>query len=238
MNTVAVVPIKGRGPLIKLTIGRLVKQCYKVICIGSRESERTICEAVGATFIMIPDNICLGAKWQLGIDHARKLNPYSIMIMGSSDMVQNGWVEIMNDELTNGYAMTGTEGIYFLDIQQGNKKRMIHWAGYFGSREGEPIGTGRVISAKALDLINWQLINKSINSSIDYSICQSLEPVRPHFTKLIHNQKGLKCLSISTYKWENMHKFERELMSPKAKLINADEIIKEYFPEMFNLFKE
>jgi hypothetical protein len=118
------------------------------------------------------------------------------------------------------------------------KKRMIHWAGYFGSREGEPIGTGRVISAKALDMINWQLIDKTINSSIDYSICKSLEPVRPNFTKLIHNQKGLKCLSISTYKWENMHKFERELLSPKAALINADEIIKEYFPEMFNLFKE
>jgi hypothetical protein len=238
MRTVAVVPIKGRMPLVKITIGRLIMQGLEVVCIGSRASEKVLCEALGATFIMIPDNICLGAKWQMGIDYARKLKPYSIMIMGSSDMVQDGWVKVMNEQLAKGYAMCGTESIYFLDIQKGNKKRMAFWGGYQGARAGEPLGTGRVISAKALDLIDWQLINKSINSSIDYSICQNLEPVRPHFVKLIHNQKDLKSLSISTYQWENMHKFEKEILNPSAILISPDEIINKYFPEMFNLFKE
>lgn len=236
--TVAVMPVKGRGPLLKLTVTRLVRQGCKVICIGSTPGEEKICTLAGAEFLMIPDNICLGAKWQYGIDQASRYNPKSIMIMGSSDMVQDGWIERMNEELDKGYAMVGTEGIYFLDIQPHNKKRMCRWAGYSNGRKGEPIGTGRMISAKALDLINWQLINKTINSSIDHSICVNLNPVKDKFTKLIHNVEGLVCLSISTYKWTNMHNFERECLNQGSYLVNPDDIISQYFPEMFNLFKE
>lgn len=236
--TVAVVPVKGRGPLLKLTISRLVSQGCKVICIGSTISEEKICIAAGAEYLHIPENICLGAKWQFGIDHARRYKPESIMIMGSSDMVQDGWVEIMNKELAKGYAMVGTEGIYFLDIQQGNKKQMVHWIGYANNRKGEPLGTGRMISAKAMDLIDWQLINKSINSSIDYSICQNLLPVEKHFTKLIQNIPNLVSLSISTYKWSNMHNFERECTNPGTYQVDHDAMIRKYFPEMFNLFSE
>lgn len=236
--TIAVMPVRGRGPLLKLTVSRLARQCSKVICIGSTPAEEKLCTIAGAEFLMIPDNICLGAKWQYGIDQASRYKPESIMIMGSSDMVQDGWVEAMNEELNKGYAMVGTEGIYFLDIQPRNKKRMCRWAGYSNGRKGEPIGTGRMISAKALDLINWQVINKSINSSIDHSICVNLYPVKDKFKELIHNVPNLNCLSISTYKWTNMHNFERECINEGSYIVDHDEIIKEYFPEMFNLFNE
>jgi len=140
--------------------------------------------------------------------------------------------------LQQGYAMSGTESIYFLDVQPKNQKRMFHWGGYVGERKGEPIGTGRMISRKALDLVNWSLFDINLSMGMDGSMLKHLAPAARYFKALVFNHPDLKCLSISTYRWENLHNYEKESCYPTSKSVDADAIIDEFFPEMHNLFNE
>lgn len=239
MNVFAVMPVSGREPLLKLTVSRLVRQGVKVVCAGHTDTERDICTGAGAWFILTPRSMKLGAKWQACVDYAKDHHPDAVMVMGSSDMVQDGWAEtLLKDIEEQDCAMAGTEGVYFLDIQPGNSKRMIRWGGYTNSRRGEPIGTGRLVGRKALDRINWQLFDKTRDKGMDESMMLALKPVAHKFNKLIHNHPGLNCLSISTYRWTNLHSFEGELLSPSSKVVDPKQVIDRYFPEMDNLFND
>lgn len=230
-------PVKGRLPLLKITVSKLIKQGYDVICAGHTDEEKDICLNAGAIFIKVATTTHLGHKWQICLNEARKLNPEAVMIMGSSDMVQDGWGEILLKDL-EGYAMAGTQGIYFLDIGKYNKKRMLWWAGYTNYRKGETIGTGRLVSKKALDLLDWKLFNTSLDKGIDYSMMQNLDRVKKHFKELIYCHKDLKALSISTYQWENLHSFDMEARDSSSTRVTPDEVINKYFPEVSNVFNE
>jgi hypothetical protein len=237
MNIYAVMPVKGRLPLLKLTVSRLVRQGVNVVCAGHTEQEKDICTQAGAYFIMTPYDITLGKKWQMCVDFARTKNPDALMMMGSSDMVEDNWVKTMYKDMINyDAAMVGTQGCYFLDIQPGNKKEMIYWGGYTNYRRGEPIGTGRLVSRKALDLIKWKVFDITISKSMDRAMVKSLISVRDNFKELIHCNKDMKCLSISTYRWINLHNFNQEKETANAKVVDADKVISELFSEMDCLF--
>jgi hypothetical protein len=238
MKIVAVMPVHGRLPLLRLTVARLVRQGIDVVCAGHTDEEQEICTEAGAYFILCDARLTLGAKWQLCVDMARKMKPDALMMMGSADMVQDGWAETLYADLQKGYAMAGTESIYFLDIQPKNSKRMFHWGGYLGHRKGEPIGTGRMVSRRALDLIGWKLFDTKLNIGMDGSMLSSVSRVKDQFKGLVFNHPSLKCLSVSTYRWENLHSFERESRLPQSKFCDPDKIIRAYFPEMENLFGE
>jgi hypothetical protein len=237
MNVIAVMPVKGRLPLLKHVIERLVRQGVKVICAGHTNEEKNICESSGAEFLTVETNIKLGAKWQLCVNRARSYKPDALMIMGSSDMVSDNWIETLSVKITEGYMMAGTEDVYYLDIQPRNKKRAIHWKGYVGPRKGELVGTGRMINSKALDLINWRLINPNIDLGIDASMMKNLMLTRHRFKKFIYTGKDQSCLSISTYKWANLHNFNAESSYPTSGTANV-ELIDNMFPEIKNLFNE
>lgn len=231
-------PVKGRLPLLKLTVSRLIRQGVKVVCCGHTEQERDLCLNLGAAFIQVKNDATLGYKWQLCLDHARTKNPDAIMIMGSSDMVQDGWVDTMYKTMNKvDAAMIGTEGIYYLHIEPRNKCKAIWWSGYQNERIGEPVGTGRLISKKALDYLNWKLFDIEKNVGMDWCITQSINSLEGQFKYLNYNHQGMKCLSISTYKWNNLHNFFDEAKEINSKKVNIKEILS-LFPEMENIFNE
>ena len=80
MKIISVIPVKGREPLLYYTVKRLTNQGVGVICVGHTDSERRTCRKAGASFLYYSDRLKLGAKWQFGIDEARKHKPDAILL--------------------------------------------------------------------------------------------------------------------------------------------------------------
>lgn len=242
-TTVVIIPVKGREPLLYWTVRRLINDGLFVVCTGHTISEKLVVELAGGDFIIVRDNIPLGQKWQLALDKAREYDPLAILYMGSSDWVSSNWCSVLQKDLDNGYAMSGTKGIYFLDIQAKNEKKMIWWGGYKEDRGNEPIGTGRLFSREILDIMDWRLFDVTKDSSIDYCQMRALDAVGGMWPKgklvNFNDSKDIASLSISTYRWKNKHDFAGESKYPTARDIPLpDSILKKYFKEAINLFNE
>lgn len=235
---IAVIPVSGRETLLYHTIKRLEKQTIpvKTICCGHTESEKKVCEKAGAEFIMVPKYVPLGEKWQLCIMRAKDYNPDAIMILGSSDWICDTWAEELMKEEGD---MIGTAGLYFYDIQKYNMTALYFWPGYMDlMRKGEPIGTGRIIKRDICERLNWELFDRRINVSLDWSCKQHISKVNG---KIVCSKRDIKGLSLSTYQWKNMHSFSKLAETYPVvwfDRVQKQEFIKTYFPEGYNIFNE
>ena len=255
MKTVAVMPVKGREPLLYHSVNRMTRNGIHVICCGHTISEKIICESAGAVFYTCDPGTLLGKKIQFCVDRAEEMYPEYLLIMGSSDFISHNWMTEMIKKSQEGYAMVGTLGCYFLDIQPKNVKRAVFWKGYVNERKGEPGGIGRVLSRSALDMMGWNVFDTDINSSLDGSSMRHLNKLAPRWgDKLVGNVTSpeIMSVSISTYRWENMHKKwlygllaeeeEREKYLAKFRndnctIVSPSKIVSA-FPELNNLFNE
>ncbi len=237
MRTVAVIPVKGRLPLLKYTIRRLYEKngVYKVICIGDAEEEREVCESEDAEFVFHANNP-LGKKWNAGFQAAKKHTPDACLFVGSSDWISDNWLSYCEPFIMGDIDMIGKPDFYLLDI--GVTLRFCHWLGYGkGPRQDEPIGIGRVLSSRILDLMNWAPMNETLNNSMDFSMYQ-------HLLRLggkVHLVKGteIQSLSISTNRWPNMHRFNDHFTNklPSSRMHNFGQWLDEKFPEHKLIFE-
>lgn len=241
MKVVAVIPVKGRLPLLRHTIQRLYNKngVEKVICIGESFEEKTICEYYGAHFITHPNNP-LGKKWNAGFRAARKYEPDAVLFVGSSDWVSDNWLEVTMPYMEE-YDLVGKPDFNLLDIGPINhlhQYRFCHWAGYGrGQREREPIGIGRVISARILEKMAWQPIRPDLNSSIDYSMYHNVLALDGKVAMITGDE--IHSLSISTYQWPNMHKFNDHYSNklPSTRRPGFIKFLEKEFPEYKDIFK-
>lgn len=244
MKIAAIMPVKGREALLFHTVNRLTTQGIACFCVGHTISERVVVEMAGGDFTMVKESdYTIAGKWQLALDKARKMKPDAVLYMGSGDLVSRNWCKTLYKDLEQGYAMTGTRGIYFLDIRHGNHKRLIWWGGYMEDRSTEPIGTGRLFSSRVLDMMNWKLFDTTLNGSIDYCQMVALNTIAPMWPKdklvCFNTSNKIACLSTSTYRWPNKHDFQGEMKYPTAKVIqDVDKVLSLHFKELINLFNE
>jgi hypothetical protein len=135
--------------------------------------------------------------------------------------------------------MVGTLGCYLLDIKYPNRKRLLYWPGYGeGPRKDEPIGIGRLISANALNRMDWTPFDSDKDNSMDWQMWQKV--LLNGKVKVIEGDQ-IKSMALSTNKWENKHSFEqhwRATTEPLKSVImnNTDEFINTFFPEANNIF--
>jgi hypothetical protein len=236
MKVVAVIPIHGRFPLLKYTIRRLYEKngVYQVICIGETKEEEDLCESEGAVFVKYKNNP-LGEKWNAGFKAARDMKPDACLFVGSSDWISDNWLSYI-EPLLKDYDMIGKPDFNLLDI--GNTYRFCHWQGYtHPSRMNEPIGIGRVLSARILYKLQWNPINPGLNSSIDWSMYQNVIAVHGK-VKLLRTEE-IQSLSISTNQWPNKHKFEDHYSGrmPSFKRPDFKLWLDNMFPEYKEIFK-
>lgn len=204
VKIVAVIPVHGRLPLLKQTIRRLYQKngVFKVICVGS-ENEKALCESEDAEFIL-HENKPLGKKWNAGFMAAKKYNPDGCLFVGSSDWLSDNWIEYCSAYMD--YDMIGKPDFYLIDY--GDSYRACHWSGYTDPRRSnEPIGIGRILSARILDKMAWQPMQDKLDSSLDWSMYQKVLSLNGKI-KLI-TDSDIKSLSLSTNKWENKHQFSQ-----------------------------
>lgn len=237
MKVVAVIPVRGRLPLLRHTIRRLYQKngVDKVICVGDSFDEQVCCTYEGAEFIKFP-NDPLGRKWNKAFVAAKKYQPDAVLFVGSSDWVSDNWLSFIEPYM-NDFDLVGKPDFNLLDI--GDKYRFCQWKGYQEkARKEEPIGIGRVISARILDLMQWNPIRPDLNSSIDYSMYKNVldkgGKVKLLKTDVIHS------LSISTNRWTNMHKFEQHWTNklPSDRRPDYLEWLEKRFPEYKEVFKD
>jgi hypothetical protein len=220
---------------LRHTIKRLFSQkgcTVNVVCIGD-EADRATCEESGASFFAHP-NEPLGAKWQYAFDMCRILDPDAVLYAGSSDWFCSGWVSTLLEE-GDGFGVMGKTDINFIDLGP-HRFRGVYWPKYAeGSRrENELMGAGRVLTRKCLDAMGWGVFDRRLNSSLDYSMCQSVELAgQKTFTS---KNPALVSASISTHLWPNKHNFERTAMMPHCRVLSAEEtnaIVGEHFQELY-----
>jgi len=236
MKVVAVVACHGRLPLLKQTIQRLLikNKVSAVVCVGSQE-ERQTCIDAGAMFIM-HENRPLGKKWNAGFVAARELIPDALLFVGSSDWLSDNWLPLLLPYMKN-YDLIGKPDYTMMDISE--TIRMSHWVGYGpGPRETEPIGIGRLVSARILNKIGWRPFDDNRNNSMDYMMFNKVAEAKGKIGMV--ESDHLVALSISTNKWPNMHKFEDhwndKVPSKSHRIIDMQPYFK-MFPEYKKIFK-
>lgn len=236
--TTAVIPVKGRIPLLIHTISRLFNKngVDAVVCVGDDELDRVACESAGAIWVQ-HDNYPLGAKWNAGFVKAAELGTEAFLFVGSSDWLSDNWLDKMLPHLEE-YDMVGKPDFYMLDIDtKFNKYRACHWKGYTDAeRKGEPIGIGRLIRRSALEKVNFEPFDRKLDRSMDRSMYQNLLS-KGCTVKSISDNSETKSLSISCDRWRNKHNFEAHYSNilPSDKIMNVSDLMDE-FPESYQIF--
>jgi len=234
MKIIAVIPVFGRRPLVKLTIERLYKKngVFKVICVGDDSEDQRTCRNTGAEWVH-HRNKPLGAKWNAGFHAAKKYKPDACLFVGSSDWISDNWLSEMTPLLKD-YDLIGTPGCHFLHI--GSDLKLCYWPGYIGRREGESIGIGRLISSKVLDNIQWSPFNDAFDNSLDGSMQERCTQVAGSIH--VVSNPIIKSVSISTDIWPNKHQFSDHYNNilPSEKIENVNDWVNTNFPEAFKVF--
>jgi hypothetical protein len=245
---VAVIPVKGRLPLIPHTIKQALKVVDKVVCVCDHAWEKPFCVGAETTVIR---RVPLGKKWNAGFNFARQFDPDFILYIGSSDWVSENWMEVMlpyaeNCELV-GVPIFHLLHLYY-DVEEKDPyilkklrcKGGIHemlvsfrdwaageWGGYWDERKHEPIGIGRVLNRDYLKRVDYKPFDDTQSKSMDYQ----------QFTKaknyMLIERDDIRCLSISTNLWNNYHEFTRDA----DVLIEPGAFIDEWFPMARELTK-
>lgn len=107
--------------------------------------------------LLMANNQPLGLKWQSGVTKARLLNANPLIICGSDDVLEDGFIKNAC-KLTLKYDFVGLKRFYVLHKR---KKYLIEY------KPAMPIGGGRIYSKALLDKINWKVFNPGKNKHLD-----------------------------------------------------------------------
>lgn len=244
MKVVAVIPVFGRGPLVKLTIQRLLQKngCSDVVCVGHDKVDQKICVDAGAVWVN-QSNIPLGRKWNAGFLKAKELNADACLFVGSSDWVSDNWIPVMMPYLDQ-YAMVGKAGCYLVDYSMKHGCRLCYWPGYktgmdksvrSNERKNEPIGIGRLLSARFLDAFDWKPFDDGQHNSLDWTMYMKARNISEG-VGMIDNDT-ICSMAWSCDRWENKHNFTSHWIGklPSEKIINYTSFLNGYFPESIQL---
>lgn len=236
-KTVAIIPCLGRYQLLEKTVERLYKVngITKVILVGHEPMIKKIADQSGSIFVN-HRNEPLGRKWNAGFETAKLLNPDAVLFVGSSDLISKDWLPVALSYLPD-YDLIGRLDCYLLDIHTLSGKRLVHWPGYGqGVRSEEPIGIGRVISARVLDKINWRPFDDTRDNSMDWFM---YDAVLKHSGKIKIMEEDVCSMAISTNLWPQKHQFEmhwkNQLQSKRILGNEMDEFMTKYFPDIVDL---
>jgi glycosyltransferase involved in cell wall biosynthesis len=233
MRTVAIIPVYGRLPLLRITIERLLKKngISDVICVGGAE-EKATCKKAGALYIE-HENI-LSNKWNAGFKKAKELKPDYCVFVGSSDWLMDNYISVMLPKMCK-VDMVGVKHFYQAHVHK-DKIKLGLWLGYGADRESEPIGIGRILSGAILDKIGWQPFEPNRQSSMDYYMFESLKKVRGFYLQEVDEM--VKTLSISTDLWGNKHTFGYSKDCEDFYTYDQHPTLLNEFPELITLQKE
>lgn len=165
----------------------------------------------------------------LGINNI--FNPDVVLFLGSDNMISNSYIQQMKTAIEDGKEWGGCYDCYFADLKS---KRIVHWNGYEGKRNAEPIGTGRFMTRKMLRHFKYQIWPNGLPSSCDYYSFEKINSAkfRRHIIRLKgtdhfmvdlkgdNNMGKLPRIDAKIVKPENWSILEQHLSTEEIELIN------------------
>ena len=103
----------------------------------------------------------LSHKWNAGIMALQDIEFDAVILLGSDDYIDDKFVQFVSKNIDH------FDMIAFTDIYFESDGVKYYWQGYENSREGEPIGAGKVYTKQFLKRIKYNLFNKSANRGLD-----------------------------------------------------------------------
>lgn len=202
LKIVCVMAAHEREKITIKSIKRLQRQKYKlsdIVLVGDSELEKNIAKKTDCLYVN-HNNMPLSDKWQSGVNYTRTLKPDAIMICGSDSWHTNNWTKRIVPLINKGADLVGTTFFHTCKAYPDQKLEIVQRR-YVGKRSLEPIGSGRVISAKILDKFNWKLFPKNLLKGLD----------KPSYDKIIEYggkveiiYHDIKILGIKS-NWETLN---------------------------------
>ena len=147
-------------------------------------------------------NVPLAMKWQQGLNYAKETDTDYVMILGSDDIFDINLFREMEKAMRERFDYIGLTDRYFYEF---NDRTLTFWDGYKGVLKGRFAGSGRILSRKLLDKIDWKPWYLGKNTGLDKMLSEKIKP-------FIEKKKGISCLDcdgvmvgIKTY--ENLNKY-------------------------------
>ncbi len=115
----------------------------------------------------------LGRKFNAGVHAAQTVNPDYVMIMGDDAFCLPTIFSEYLVAIEAGHKYIGVRDLYSWDFING---AALYWPGYNGKREGEAIGSGRLVHKDILNGLDkpWMLYDDVKNRNLDYSMTQQI----------------------------------------------------------------
>lgn len=231
------VSIHGRPGVTSESIKRLYRQgeyINEIIVVGDNIRDESIANKLNVTYIEYY-NDPLSWKHQVAVDVARLREPDGIMVSGSDDWLSDNWCAECTSYLKE-YDVIGSGDGWAVKMVNGKPKEILH---HLYNRREDTFGPGRIISAKALDRIDWKLYMFNRNNSLDGYSWRSLHgdiDGRGRPSKRYNVRKKIveriSCLAIKG-DWEQMNPFEavkRTSIPPSYLIDNPVEWMNKTFP--------
>jgi hypothetical protein len=121
----------------------------------------------------------LSDKWNAGMDefageaYEPSANIDAVVILGSDDFVTADLFRCWAKHLRDGWALLGVKDAYTFRPGDG---RLVHYPGYGpGPRQGESLGTGRCLSRKLLQALEWKPWPEGLASGLDAGMMKRCE---------------------------------------------------------------
>lgn len=164
MKITVVMAIHRRKEITIETIKRLKQQSKYIngiVLVGDSNVEKDIAVETQCIYLQTK-NQPLGRKWQLGVTKARTIKNHGIMICGSDGWISSNWLQKLTPYLRE-YDLIGKNRAYIYNIDT----QELLYRGYRKDRAQYPIGSGRIISRRILDKMNWSIFPVNKKSGMD-----------------------------------------------------------------------
>lgn len=219
MNPIVVIATHQRMQITAMNIRLLHPYIVVVVATDINEAE-WYRDYENAEVVLAP-NEPLGAKWQAGVDHARKIPHSHIIITGSDDILDKTFIERAK---TSGKDFIGLRRWYVW-----HKATDTLWLFDYLAAGDLPLGGGRCYSKALLESCNYQIF--------DVTRAKLLDDKGFEIVKKFGNYSLLMEPLILAVKgpWDAMNPFHKHLKSPNVGRLSAwmgedaKPILKEHF---------
>jgi len=222
-NPVVVIATHNRVEVTKKNIEHLQNQRCKIVLVVSREDEEQYFKNLFPEIIVtLFSNNPLGAKWQHGVDEARKLNADPMIIVGSDDYLSSDYIDRCLNHILKGWELIGTTHWHTYNPNYD----LLYKMRYTNQNISFPIGSGKCFSKSLLDRMRWKVFNGMLSRKLDDQGYNNALRVNAR----ICLDNDLTVLAVKG-EWKAMNKLEDYLMSRNIKsvLIEDTTILKEIY---------
>lgn len=189
MRLALVIAIWKRHDLERIVLDNFKSQSEKFgfeIIVAGSEGETSKELATGLHYIEVL-NYPVSNKHNALLSKAKELKVDGVVLMGSDDIVNDGFWKHIYSLSPNEKEVVGFKDIYFYDNFD---KKLGYWKGY--ESRNQTIGAGRFFSKEVLDKMGWKLWDKHLNSGLDSNCSLRLK------SKLI-KEKSIKMSDVGAF---------------------------------------